>query len=152
MTRLLLLMATSCALPAAEPPAAEPPTAEPPTEPAMITDEQCLAKGGQVITEQTYAHLDRRHREDDAPRQPFRVCHVPSPKNGAACRDDADCEGGRCFCDSPLNRPNPQRFPELAALDGTQGTGRCSDEPVPSGEWWCLVVGGKVVLNGIIVD
>lgn len=134
----------------AEAPAATPTTAPAP-QPALITDEECVAKGGRVITEQTYAHLDRR-RDPSEPVTPFRICKVPSPKNGAACGDAADCAGGRCWCAGALDRPNPANDPALAALDGTAATGTCSDEPIPSGEWRCLVVGGKVVVHGIIVD
>lgn len=126
----------------------EPPVAPP--APALISDEECVAKGGQVVTEETYAYLDRRHR--DEPRTPFRICHYPSPKNGEACRKEADCAGGRCFCTGPLDRPDPQRFPELRALEGQEVTGRCSDSPLPSGEWHCLVSDGKARLQGIIVD
>lgn len=133
-----------------------PPTTAPnpppaPAPPTLITDAECLAKGGQIWTEQTWAHLDRRRDPDHTPA-PFRVCHVPSPKNGAACTGEADCAGGRCWCTGPLDRPDPQRDPALAALDGSPATGRCDDEPIPSGEWRCLVVDGKAVLHGIIVD
>ena len=167
MITALLLLCLACAPRAAEPPApvvepppapvVEPPPApvvEPPAAPVatgLITDEQCEAMGGVVITQDTYAHLDRRRR-DDEPRQPFRICHVPSPRNGAACQGDADCEGGKCYCAGALSRPDPQRDPALRALDGAPATGRCSDEPIPSGSWYCLVVDGKANFNGIIVD
>jgi hypothetical protein len=118
---------------------------------AMITDDQCTARGGKIVTEQTYAHLSAR-RDPNAPVRPFRICHIPSPKNGAVCRDETDCAGGRCFCTGALARPDPQSDPKLRALDGTQATGQCSDEPVPSGSWYCLVGNGKVQLSGIIVD
>jgi hypothetical protein len=115
---------------------------------AMITDEQCIARGGKIVTEQTYAHLRRR----ETPVTRFRICRIPSAKNGAACSGDRDCAGGRCFCTGALARPDPQSDPKLRALDGTAATGQCSDEAVPSGSWYCLVEGGKAELNGIIVD
>lgn len=151
---LLLLLVPACAPPIAAQPADQPPpppAPQPAPQPALITDAECLAKGGRVITEQTYAHLDRRRHDDEA-RTPFRICKVPSPQNGASCRGDADCEGGRCFCDGALSRPDPQNDPALLALDDQPTTGRCSDEPVASGSWWCLVVDGKANLHGIIVD
>lgn len=138
---------TGTASPPPAPPA--PPAAPPP--PALITDAECLAKGGEIWTEQTWAHLDRRRDPTETPR-PFRVCHVPSPRNGAACAGEADCAGGRCWCEGALSRPDPQRDPALLALDGLPTAGRCSDLPIPSGEWRCLVVGGKAVIHGIIVD
>ena len=158
-TGWLLCLTLACTPTAADPPAApEPaPTAAtvatpPPTapQPALITDEQCIAKGGRVITEQTYAHLNRRER--DEPVTPFRICKVSSPKNGETCKGDEDCAGGRCFCQGALSRPNPMNDPALAPLDHTPGEGRCSDEPVPSGDWFCLVSGGQINLHGIIVD
>lgn len=117
---------------------------------ALITDEECVARGGTVVTEETYRHLDRR--DPDGPRTPFRVCRIPSPENGKACTGKVDCGQGRCYCTGPLSRPDPQRVPDLLALDGTAGEGRCSDEPVESGAWRCLVVDGKVELQGLIVD
>lgn len=152
---LLLLLAVACTAPAAEPPTPAPAAPAPPApaapEPGLITDEACVAKGGRVITQDTYAHLDRRHDPDEV-RAPFRICRVPSPKNGLACGGEADCEGGRCFCAGALSRPNPQADPALRALDGQPAEGRCSDEPVESGSWFCLVVDGRANLNGIIVD
>jgi len=136
------------AAPASEAP---PPAPAPAAEPALITDEECLARGGHVVTEETYAYLDRRH-DPDAPRQHFRICRVDSPKNGAACSGEADCQGGRCWCTGALSRPNPGDLPELRALDGQPATGVCSDRPIPSGEWRCLVEGGKANIHGIIVD
>jgi hypothetical protein len=118
---------------------------------SMITDEECVARGGKIVTEQTYAHLSRR-RDPDRPVHPFRVCRIPSPKNNATCRGESDCAGGRCYCTGALARPNPGDDPKLRALDGTPGTGQCSDEPVESGSWFCLVEGGKIQLSGIIID
>ena len=119
--------------------------------PAMLTDEQCRARGGQIVTEETYAHL-RHEGPRDQPVTPFRICRIPSPKNGASCRADADCAGGRCFCTGALARPDPENDPQLRALDGAAATGQCSDQPLPDGAWFCLVEGGHVHLNGIIVD
>lgn len=126
------------------------PTEPPQPEPGMITDEACLAKGGQIVTEETYAHLDRR--DPDAPRTPFRVCRVPPQENGKACTDDSQCGGGDCRCAGALGRPDPRNDPKLVPLDGTEGVGVCSDAPLPSGSWFCLVIDGKVTLNGVIVD
>ena len=117
----------------------------------MITDDECVARGGKIVTEQTYAYL-RRARAPDEPVTPFRICRIPSPKNGATCRDDVDCAGGRCMCTGALARPDPENDPALRALDHTPATGSCSDEPLPDGSWFCLVVNGTVHLNGIIVD
>ena len=117
----------------------------------QISDDECRARGGQIVTEQTYAHL-RRARRPDEPVTPFRICRIPSPKNGAACRGDADCAGGRCFCAGALARPDPGDDPALRALDGTAASGRCSDQPLPDGSWFCLVEDGTVHLDGIIID
>ena len=117
----------------------------------MLTDEQCVARGGHIETEQTDADL-RGERSPDEPVTPFRICRIPSPRNGASCRGDADCAGGRCFCTGALSRPDPEDDPALRALDGTATTGRCSDKPLPDGSWFCLVEGGTVHLNGIIID
>ena len=100
----------------------------------MITDADCLARGGQIVTEQTYAHL-RRGRAPDELVAPFRICRIPSAKNDATCGGDGDCAGGRCYCTGALARPNPQDDPALRALDGTAGpaaapTTRC---PTASG-------------------
>ncbi len=119
--------------------------------PALITDDDCLARGGAIVTEETYAYL-RRARAPSEPIAPFRICRIPSPKNGADCRADGDCAGGRCFCTGALARPDPENDPALRALDGTAATGRCSDQPLPDGSWFCLVEGGMVHLAGIIVD
>jgi hypothetical protein len=116
----------------------------------LITDDECRARGGTVVTEETYAHL--RRANPDAPVTPFRVCRIPSAKNGAACQGDGDCAGGRCFCTGALARPDPENDPALRQLDHTPATGRCSDEALPDGSWFCLVEGGTVRLNGIIVD
>jgi hypothetical protein len=115
----------------------------------MISDDQCIARGGHIETEQTYAHLGRRH---DRPARPFRTCRIPSPKNGATCGDDDDCAGGRCFCTGALDRPDPADDSALLPLDGTVATGRCSDQPLPSGSWYCLVRRDHVMLHGIIID
>jgi hypothetical protein len=116
----------------------------------MITDEECVKRGGQIVTDETYAHL--RRGDPHAPVTPFKVCHFPSPKNDASCRGDAECGTGRCFCTGALARPDPMTDPKLRALDGTPATGQCSDQPLPSGSWFCLVHDGKVMLHGIIVD
>jgi hypothetical protein len=118
---------------------------------SMITDEQCTARGGKIVTEQTYEHL-RGRRDPGQPVTPFRICRIPSPKNGASCAGEKDCAGGHCFCTGALARPEPRNDPKLHALDGTVANGECSDEPIPSGSWYCLVEGGKVRLDGIIVD
>ncbi|MBV8758511.1 MAG: hypothetical protein JO257_14595 [Deltaproteobacteria bacterium] len=119
--------------------------------PGMITDDECFARGGSIVTEETYAHL-RRARGPDEPVTPFRICHIPSPKNGASCRGRADCDGGFCRCAGALGRPDPDNDPALRAFDHTHGTGRCSDEALPDGSWFCLVEGGIIELNGIIID
>jgi hypothetical protein len=142
---------TPAPAPAPVPSASAPPVPSPAPPPALLTDDECIAKGGRVITEQTYAYLDRRHDPDRKPA-PFRVCRIPSPKNGHACAGEADCDGGRCFCTGEFSRPDPENDPALLARDGQAGTGRCSDEPVESGAWWCLVEGGKVHVQGFIVD
>ena len=116
----------------------------------LITDEACLAKGGQIVTEKTYANVERRR--PDVPVTPFRVCRVPSSANGKSCRGESDCDRGRCFCSGPLGRPDPENDPALVKLDRTPATGICSDGPIPSGSWFCLVEGGLVHLDGIIVD
>jgi hypothetical protein len=120
-------------------------------QPGLISDEECRARGGEIVTEQTYAHL-RRAGAPGGPVTPFRVCRIPSANNDAACRGDADCAGGRCFCTGALARPDPSNDPALRALDGTAATGRCSDRPLPDGAWFCLVEAGTVHLAGIIVD
>jgi hypothetical protein len=113
------------AVPAPAAPAASTPPATPTTpEPTRITDAECAARGGRVITEETYAHLDRRPERRHT-GTPFRVCYVPSPKNGEVCTGEADCAGGRCLCDGELGRPDPQRDVALRAMDG----------PLPSGSW-----------------
>lgn len=122
----------------------------PPPPTGLITDEECAARGGHVETQDTYAYLDRRRR--DEPRTPFRVCRVPSPQNGQACSDESGCAGGRCWCVGALSRPNPQDDPTLVVLDGVAGLGRCDDRPIESGVWRCLVGGGVIHLHGIIVD
>jgi hypothetical protein len=119
--------------------------------PGLITDDECIKRGGQVVTEQTYAHL-RRSRAPDEPVTPFRICRIPSGKSGSACRGDADCAGGRCMCTGALARPDPERDPALSKFDGKAGVGRCSDEPLPDGTWFCLVEDGIVHLHGIIID
>lgn len=117
----------------------------------LITDEECLARGGTIETELTYEHL--RRREPRAPMQPFRICRIPSPRNGDDCRDDADCAGGRCFCTGDLGGPNvASRRPELLTRDGQAAVGRCSDARLQSGSWFCLVDEGRVVIHGIIID
>jgi hypothetical protein len=120
--------------------------------PAMISDEECVARGGKIVTESTYAHL-RRHADPDVPPTPFSICHFPSPKNGLACGDERDCSGGHCFCTGELSGPDVlRRHPALESLDGTAGAGVCSDEPVASGAWFCMVSGGKIRFHGLIVD
>lgn len=142
--------AASAPPPAPPPPVAAPAPA-PAAAPAMITDDECRARGGTIVTEQTYAHL-RRARSPDAPVTPFRICRIPSPKNDATCRGDGECAGGRCFCTGALARPNPADDPALRALDRTPATGQCSDRALPDGSWFCLVEDGTVRLDGIIVD
>lgn len=123
--------------------------ADAPAAPAMITDDECRRRGGRVITEQTYAYLNRR---PNAHRTPFRACRIPSPRNGASCRGDDDCAGGQCLCTGALSRPDPEIDPALRAFDGTPATGRCSDEPLASGSWFCKVARGTVVLQALIID
>ncbi|APR81151.1 Hypothetical protein A7982_06498 [Minicystis rosea] len=120
--------------------------------PEMITDDECRARGGKVVTEKTYEHLNRRPRRPGEVVRPFRVCRIPSPENGKACRDKRDCGQGWCMCTGDLARPNPMLDPSLQKRDGEPATGVCSDAPLPSGMWWCLVGEGKAQLHGIIID
>lgn len=120
--------------------------------PESITDEECLARGGRIETEQTEARLRRRPPRPGEVVRPYRVCRVPSAENGRACSSSVGCGLGRCRCEGELARPDPANDPELQRRDGTRGTGVCSDAPLESGTWWCLVEDGKVVLHGIIID
>ncbi|HEY1555087.1 MAG TPA: hypothetical protein VGF94_09670 [Kofleriaceae bacterium] len=117
----------------------------------LVTDDECRARGGEIVTQDTYADL-RRSRAPSEHVAPFRICRFASAKNDRACRSDGDCAGGRCFCTGALGRPDPDNDPALRALDGTTATGQCSDRALPDGSWFCLVEGGKVHLAGIIVD
>jgi hypothetical protein len=130
---------------------AAPPVTAAPTAPVLITDEECLASGGEIVTEHTYADL--RHASE-TPIEPFKICHHPSPKNGAPCRDSDECAGGSCYCTGELSGPDPadRAGGALLARDGTPGLGVCADRPIPSGSWYCLVVHGAVHLHGVIVD
>lgn len=138
--------------PAAPAPAAAPAPPAPAAEPATITDAECVARGGHVETEDDnpYAGLGR---DPDAPAVHYRICRIPSPANGRACRSEADCQGGRCRCTGALSGPLPNDDrPEIEALNGAPMTGVCSDEGFMPGRWYCLVTDGKANLNGIIVD
>jgi len=117
--------------------------------PGMITDDDCFARGGHIDTEQTYAHL-RRART--GPIAPFRICRIPNPADGKTCSGDNDCNGARCMCQGALARPDPDNDPALRKLDGTAGTGVCSEQALPDGSWFCMVEDGKIHLNGIIID
>jgi hypothetical protein len=120
---------------------------------AMITDEQCLARGGQLVAVPKHASpRGRPGLDDEGGGDAQTICRYPSPKNGAKCRGDGDCAGGFCLCTGALDRPNPQDDPKLKALDGTPATGACSDGRLPKGKWFCVVKDGKVELHGIIID
>lgn len=134
------------------PPSASPPANSPAAVPTSITDAECLARGGRVETEQTEAWLRRRPSAPGEVVQPYRVCRIPAPENGHACSSSAACGLGRCRCEGELARPNPASDPALRDRDGAPGTGACSDAPLESGTWWCLVEDGKIVLHGIIID
>ncbi len=118
----------------------------------LITEDECRRRGGQVMTEQTYAHLRRRHRPGSESTHHFSICHYPAKENGQSCGNDSDCGGGHCFCTGKLDRPNPGDDPELRVLEGKPAKGICSDEPIPDGEWRCLIKNGKIELSGIIID
>lgn len=124
----------------------------PPSELVALTDEQCVASGGRVWTEKDAARLDKRLRQGGEPLQPFRVCRYPAPENGRSCTDSDACGAGRCRCTDGLAGPNPHADPRLAPLDQTSGAGVCSDEPLPTGDWYCLVEGGLIQLRGLILD
>lgn len=118
-----------------------------------LSDEECVRRGGRLVTESTYAHLsDRRRAPDVPPPAPFRICRFPTSNSGKACTTSADCPNSHCMCTGELDRPNPQRDPALAGLDGTPSAGVCRDGPFESGVWWCKVDAGKVNLHGLIVD
>jgi hypothetical protein len=111
--------------------------------PPMVTDAECVRGGGKVFTYQAYGRNEELHT--------FSVCRR-GDKDGKACRGDADCGDGRCYCTGPLDRPNPFDDPKLRALDGKPAAGRCEYGPINAGQWRCLVKGGKATLHGIIVD
>ena len=122
-----------------------------PSDAGFITDEECLARGGSIETEQTYA--DDGRRDPDVPLVPFRICRIPSPENGRECRGDAECGSGRCFCAGDLAGPDvARRRSDLTDRDGSPAVGVCSDEHLPPGSWFCLVEDGRAVLSGIIID
>jgi hypothetical protein len=120
-----------------------------PAASGMITDDQCYAQGGHIEDEHTYDY--ERGRDPGIKPTPYRVCRVPAKTNGKSCTSSSQCDG-RCMCTGALARPTPQNDPALTKLDGTKGTGVCSDGHLPPGDWFCTVEGGKIQLAGIIID
>ncbi len=121
--------------------------------PALISEEDCIAGGDRVVT-RTLQRSHRLPRHDGEPDVfTDRVCLRPSD-GGKTCSNAGDCFSGRCRCTGDLARPEPENSPTLLKLDGTRATGVCMDEAesLPGGTWWCLVQGGTIHLQGIIID
>jgi hypothetical protein len=123
----------------------------PPKQTGMITDDECVRRGGLVHTYSpttSYRDVD----PDTDPVREVRVCTYSHQKNGQRCRNDSDCTGGRCRCTGALSGPHSTRHDALRNLDGKPAWGVCSDSQLMSGVWYCLVRDGKIRLSGIIID
>lgn len=105
--------------------------------------ERCLDRGGQWFEGPATLPPDQQRG----------ACVMPTKDGGKTCRDGSECSRNLCYCTGELSGPNAGGRSELEHLDGTQGTGQCATFPPGSGTGWrCLVVKGRIVIRGIIVD
>ena len=83
------------------------------------------------------------------------VCLQPFPDGGKPCRDGSECVSDFCECpprDRSDSGPTSGPVPDGPSVS-PEATGTCASFPPASGSGWhCLVVKGKRLEKGIIVD
>jgi hypothetical protein len=78
------------------------------------------------------------------------LCYGPARDGGKACRNGSECQYAWCLCPPELSLVGDRENP---AMEGTEATGVCPEWPLLSrGVWVCLVSGGRIMRNGLIVD
>ena len=96
--------------------------------------QRCIDSGGRWYEGPMTAPPSERHGS----------CIKPSPDGGKACRDGSECALSLCLC--PV-KPAAES-PTAPLVSGT-----CATFPPASGSGWhCLVVKGRALQQGIIVD
>ena len=110
-----------------------------------------MAQGGVIRVPEPRASHGDPSESLDSPR--VSICYRAPPSLGKACRGAADCERARCMCTGDLAGPLRNNLDaKLKARDGKPAVGRCEDDSLIPGKWFCMVKDGKANLRGIIID